>query len=85
MGRGVGTNFTRSGLLGWVNLSWLTCPICKAFPPGFHWGFTRQCMFKNKNSIKFLYIFQKIIVRKMNTADWIDTPLKRLGCFLLTN
>ena len=76
VGRGVGTNFTRIGLLGWVNLSWLTCPICKAFLSGFYWGFTREWMFKNKNSKIFVHVSEKTVVRKMSTADWIDTPLK---------
>ena len=33
-------------------------------------------MFKNKNSKIFVHVSEKTVVRKMNTADWIDTPLK---------
>lgn len=68
-------DFTRIGLLGWVNLSWLTYLTCKAFPSGFYWGFTKGCMFKNKNTVKIWYIFQRRwYARKGVADDWVDTP-----------
>lgn len=69
-----GTDFTRIGLLGWVALSWLTCPTCKAFPFGFYWGFTKGYVFKNKNTKIFVPISEKTNARKGATADWVNTP-----------
>lgn len=81
----MGTDFTRIRFMGWAKLSWLTCPTCKASPSGFYWGFTKGCMFKNKNTVKVLCLFQRRWnARKGATADWLDTPY-RAGLFLLTS
>lgn len=70
MVRGKGTDFIRIGRLGWVNLSWLNCPTCKAFLSGFYWGFTKGCLFRNKNTVKILCIFQRRYnARKEAAAD----------------
>lgn len=58
MGRGEGTDFRRIGLLGWVTLSWLICPTCKTFLPGFY-GVSQKGVYLKIKTLKVLCLFQK--------------------------
>lgn len=58
MGREEGTGFRRTGLLGWVTLSWLICPTRKTLLSGFY-GVSQKGVYLKIKAVKVLCLFQR--------------------------